>query len=505
MRFCNGFNLHSFIWTIIIGAFLVAISVTDRYFAFSGDSFLYRYSGFILIVMLLLLNIKPFKRFSPTFNIAVQDLFLIVYIAYSVLLSYFSGTISYIQWCKWVAAISIYLIGRRFADSSNVVVLPLVAVALLQAVMILLQKLLVINSMSYYFDVSGTFGNPAPPAAIIAVVSALLVGRLIDIGKEEAMKIYILISIFILFILALLMTASRASIFALSISALLMLLSKKRLPTVFLIAGIVGIPIFLLFLYSLRSGSADARLLIWRASLYVFDDNPLFGSGVGSFAQKYMLAQAEFFANHPGSSLSIIATNHSQAYNEFIHLVCEEGIMGAILFSAFAYRVLSAKTVFQPALIAGVLVSLFLYSADMYLLFLILWFLAGASATSSCKIRGPYSLSIFALALLLLVFSPDAKDADFPTYDSVCKEARIMWKDGDYEGALQKLHTAYYMIPSRISAPYLVFEIYKERKDTLRAVEIGNYILKEHKIRDAGNATLQMKAEIRNWLQGVYI
>ena len=77
-----------------------------------------------------------------------------------------------------------------------------------------------------------------------------------------------------------------------------------------------------------------------------------------------------------------------------------------------------------------------------------------------------------------------------------------MWKDGDYEGALQKLHTAYYMIPSRISAPYLVFEIYKERKDTLRAVEIGNYILKEQKIRDAGNATLQMKAEIRNWLQG---
>ena len=103
--------------------------------------------------------------------------------------------------------------------------------------------------MSYYFDVSGTFGNPAPPAAIIAVVSALLVGRLIDIGKEEAMKRYILISILILFILALLMTASRASIFALSISALLMLLSKKRLPTVFLIAGIVGIPIFLLFLY----------------------------------------------------------------------------------------------------------------------------------------------------------------------------------------------------------------------------------------------------------------
>ena len=316
------------------------------------------------------------------------------------------------------------------------------------------------------------------------------------------MKKYILISILVLFILALLMTASRASIFALSISALLMLLSKKRLPIVFLIAGLVCIPVFLLFLYSLRSGSADARLLIWRASLYVFDDNPLFGSGVGSFAQKYMLAQAEFFANHPGSSLSIIATNHSQAYNEFIHLVCEEGIMGAILFSAFAYRVLSAKTVFQPALIAGVLVSLFLYSADMYLLFLILWFLAGASATSSCKIRGPYSLSIFALALLLLVFSPDAKDADFPTYDSVCKEARIMWKDGDYEGALQKLHTAYYMIPSRISAPYLVFEIYKERKDTLRAVEIGNYILKEQKIRDAGNATLQMKAEIRNWLQG---
>ena len=176
--------------------------------------------------MLILLSIKPFKRFSPTFNIAVQDLFLIVYIAYSVLLSYFSGTISYIQWCKWVAAISIYLIGRRFANSSNVVVLPLVAVALLQAVMILLQKLLVINSMSYYFDVSGTFGNPAPPAAIIAVVSALLVGRLIDIGKEEAMKRYILISILILFILALLMTASRASIFALSISALLMLLSK---------------------------------------------------------------------------------------------------------------------------------------------------------------------------------------------------------------------------------------------------------------------------------------
>ena len=80
MRFCNGFNLHSFIWTIIIGAFLVAVAVTDRYFALSGDSYLYRYSGFILIVMLLLLNIKSFKRFSPCFNIALQDLLLIVYI-----------------------------------------------------------------------------------------------------------------------------------------------------------------------------------------------------------------------------------------------------------------------------------------------------------------------------------------------------------------------------------------------------------------------------------------
>ncbi len=67
---------------------------------------------------------------------------------------------------------------------------------------------------------------------------------------------------------------------------------------------------FVANLYFLRPGSADARVLIWQACTRLIKLEPLTGLGIGTLPQYYMNAQAEYFAAHPNSDLSLVANNN---------------------------------------------------------------------------------------------------------------------------------------------------------------------------------------------------
>jgi len=45
--------------------------------------------------------------------------------------------------------------------------------------------------------------------------------------------------------------------------------------------------------------SINTRLLIWKTTLEMIKDRPIFGSGIGTFKMNYLNYQAEFLKNNP--------------------------------------------------------------------------------------------------------------------------------------------------------------------------------------------------------------
>ena len=66
-------------------------------------------------------------------------------------------------------------------------------------------------------------------------------------------------------------------------------------------------------------------------------EKPLLGHGTGGFQREYMLYQADYFRNHPASSYAMLADIVKHPFNEFVLLVVEHGLLGALLVGLFVY------------------------------------------------------------------------------------------------------------------------------------------------------------------------
>ncbi|HAP16907.1 hypothetical protein [Butyricimonas virosa] len=129
------------------------------------------------------------------------------------------------------------------------------------------------------------------------------------------------------------------------------------------------------FCYSLAlvlgSILAFVRVLTWKSSLLMISDAPVFGHGIGSFAANYMPYQARYLEDHPGN-FSLIADNNLIAFNEFIHLTCEQGMIGLLLFTcllalAFANAIkVKYKLTSYFALMGLLVFALFSYPASIF-------------------------------------------------------------------------------------------------------------------------------------------
>lgn len=95
--------------------------------------------------------------------------------------------------------------------------------------------------------------------------------------------------------------------------------------------------------YLYRPASAGGRLFIWRVSTGLARQSPVTGHGPGSFPQLYMWEQARYFDKHPNAPQIRTAGNNSLAFNEYLRVAIEEGIVGLLLLlgmgaSAFSSR-----------------------------------------------------------------------------------------------------------------------------------------------------------------------
>lgn len=427
-----------------------------------------------------------------------------------------------------------------------------VSAGVVQAVFVVMQQLGFMQSNHSMFVVTGLMGNPGQLGGFQAVslICCLLLTRI------EKRGVLIVSAVAILY--SLIVSDSRAGWLA-AVSGLIALYGRE------LFAHFKGRKIFFAFmalllmgvmigLYFYRSGSADARLLIWVVSSRIIADNPWSGVGQGMFRFVYMPYQAEYFAAHPDSRYLMVADNVAYPYNEFIRIAVEQGIVGLCLFLiviVMVYRTAKDKSLLAP--MAALLVfSCFSYPMDKPALAVMFPLLLGVPI----KARGfkwMQRLSLSALAVAVAQFSfviwfrtdnerlarnlkseynyrddrmlsarlpyfksdvrlnssyfylmrkydamwdEDMLEYVIPSCENYCEMGKHYLSHGDFSKAEYHFVQASRMIPTRLQPKYLLWKTYLETGRSTEAEGLAKIILSQH-LKVENTVTLKIKSELR--------
>jgi len=314
---------------------------------------------------------------SGGFRINIADLLLIAYCLYALVRLLFSKAcyIEPLTLIKCLLLGLLYIIGR----TSNIKVIPY-----------LLITVGISGVLAFFF---GFFFNPGHLGAYVSIGVSGVVGLVLEERNGKAGKL-LLLSLSIILIVILLLSKSRGALLAALLAAVYLFFSSQgfknlginRKRMVYASLAVIVI-IGIVLLYKIRPESADVRLLIWSVSGEAFLKAPLFGYASGAVQSLYMPWQAEFFQTHELSSFAPLATNHYQTFNEYLHILCEQGLVGFILFALFAvcaFRKCSNRGLVAASISLGTS-SFFLYTYDIIPIIILAPLFLGLA--SSCGIN----------------------------------------------------------------------------------------------------------------------
>lgn len=213
---------------------------------------------------------------------------------------------------------------RKQAAQHCVVIIG--AVCLIEAVIGMLQFVQLWPAYGK-FRVTGTFDNPAGFAAALCCGLPFVLSFL----KEgcRAMR-YSAVAATIPVVVGIVLSGSRTGMLCgaivLAVRVYGTLGRRRRLRR--------SVPLLALLLlaglYLLKKDSADGRLLVWRCSLEMIIDKPLFGHGPGGFTAEYMNYQADYFRTHPDSPYAQLADSVHHPFNEYLLAAVDYGCFGLL-------------------------------------------------------------------------------------------------------------------------------------------------------------------------------
>lgn len=236
---------------------------------------------------------------------------------------------------------------------SDILIFVLILSGLGQAVWGLLQLYDILQGFSNYFKITGTFFNPAPYALYLAVIFPLALGNILFRGIQKKNVLSLLNYYFSIITLTAILvvlpaTMIRAAWLGAVIGSIVVLNYKYRFieavkqtvnthakKITALIATLAIIIVTVSGLFYLKKDSANGKLFIWEVTLNKAIDRPLFGYGVGRFEAEYNNWQADYFRSHPeemDKAKGMAAGNTRYAFNEFLEILTEQGIIGLVLF-----------------------------------------------------------------------------------------------------------------------------------------------------------------------------
>ena len=275
----------------------------------------------------------------------------------------------------------------------------ILVVVLVEAVWGLLQLYGYTHSYHGLYKITGSFFNPGPYSGFVAVGVPLALAYVLD-KALLAWERWLGGTTLIAALLVLPAAMSRAAWLATIAGSALVLWNiygvsyfKSRFGKtgrrIVVIASCAVVAGLLTGMYYLKKDSADGRWLIWQVSAEIVKESPLFGTGFGRFAAEYGNAQAGVFLSGKGSELqSMVADSPEYAFNEYVQMTVELGLVGLTLFVAIIICIFRTDQKTKPAkekyaLLTFLVFAAFSYPFSVLPLGILFVFLLAASASSS--------------------------------------------------------------------------------------------------------------------------
>jgi O-antigen ligase len=140
---------------------------------------------------------------------------------------------------------------------------------------------------------------------------------------------------------------------------------RKRVFVVSVIA-IVLFAVSMVGLFLLKKDSASGRAFTWKITVQTIKEHPL-GVGLGNFGGAYGDVQAAYFASGAGTEREeYVAEGVEYAFNEYLQICIETGIVPFLIFLAFVVYTLVLGVRNKNYLPAGSLVSLLIFASMSY-------------------------------------------------------------------------------------------------------------------------------------------
>ena len=227
----------------------------------------------------------------------------------------------------------------------------IVSVTTIEAIWGFLQLHGLLKSYNGLFAISGSFFNPGPYSAFLACGAPLALYFIFK-GRNRAEKILGIVCI-VFSVIILPATLSRAAWMAVLAGCLFFVFSfwiascfvprssqgrHNKINLTLTIGGVFLVALFFAGAYLLKKESADGRMFVWHTSMALVRENPLTGSGFGSFQPLYCSAQADYFLAGKATEEELMIANVPEyAFNEYLQITVEHGIIGLLLFLFVIY------------------------------------------------------------------------------------------------------------------------------------------------------------------------
>ncbi len=193
----------------------------------------------------------------------------------------------------------------------------------------LLQFLGLCASRHYLFPVTGSFYNPGPFGCYLSFTLPLALAECCY-GKRPVLR-YLGATLLLLDALMLPLSMSRTAWIASALGAMIVFSPKlirifRRSPRLSALLAVIILAASLWGLYSIKSDSADGRLLMWKVAVRAIKPTPFSGSGAQYVAGAYGVAQEEYFASGEGSEREMMVADAPEyVFNEYLQTAIAYG------------------------------------------------------------------------------------------------------------------------------------------------------------------------------------
>ena len=342
---------------VLLGSFYSSEVFTDPFI--TAQHFFAMFAGIVIIFCGILYFTG--KKYKLVYRLNKLDLSVLIYVVYLVIHYSFSGhlftnNMSLLNLLLCAVIYFLYLpifkdnVDRKIDDQFfDTLVGIIILIGIIQPIVGFLEYFNIISKIQTVFRIGGAFGNPGPYSNFLV---AILPITLFAAGfyKKKILKYGGMVaSILILVVLPL--TQARTS----WLSAVLIIAFAgfyvpkirntfkvfwvhKAFKAVTFLTFILTIVSLFIGLLSFKKDSASGRLFIWKVSAEMIKDKPLFGHGYNSFAVVHNEYQSEYFEANPNDSKNAyIADCVNFAFNEYIQITTEVGILGLVFFLGIVF------------------------------------------------------------------------------------------------------------------------------------------------------------------------